>query len=86
MNALEKLLGPKFFLRRSEAFDGSLGGIWTTAEGETFEDNGLNTVAFDYYGEEHRDMVHPKVKELLTKYGWGFEFNDPGTVLLHPEE
>jgi len=69
------------FVRTSEQFDGTLGGIWVSAENcETLD--GLDI--FDYYAESSLyeiGVLNKFVKEL-DKLGWYCEYYDPGTVMI----
>ena len=78
---LEKYLD---FLRTTEEFDGTEGGIWTSAEnGETLSGSKI----FDYYSEssKYEFGVLNKFAKLLSKSGWYAEFYDPGTVMIWEE-
>lgn len=70
------------FVRTTEEFDGSKGGIWLSAEnGDTY--GGLEI--FNYWAENHRvyDLgVLKKFQEMCKKYGWFPEWHDCGTIML----
>lgn len=72
------------FVRTSEEFNGSKGGIWVSGEdGDTFKGMSI----YEYYSEDHynRDIgVSIMWEEQLNKMGWWSEWNDPGTVLIWP--
>lgn len=75
---LRNLLGANWFLRTTEDFSGSVGGIWTT-----------NETASSALGEEviysiERCEEHPKVKALLEACGWFIEPHDSGTLMIWP--
>lgn len=62
----------------TEDFDGSVGGVWISAEEPE------NIYFFDYYamGASYDCGVRTSLSELLDKIGWYAEWNDPGTVML----
>jgi hypothetical protein len=71
-------------VRTSEEFDGTEGGIWTSAEnGETLGGSKI----FDYYSEssKYEFGVLNKFAKELSKLGWYCEFYDPGTVMIWEE-
>ena len=71
-------------VRTSEEFDGTEGGIWTSAEnGEKFSGSQI----FDYYSEssKYEFGVLNKFAKVLSKMGWYCEFYDPGTVMIWEE-
>jgi hypothetical protein len=77
---LGKYLG---FVRTSEEFDGTKGGIWTSAEnGESLSGSKI----FNYYSDssKYEFGVLNKFADLLNKRGWYCEFYDPGTVMIWP--
>ena len=62
---------PNMFLRTTEEFDGSEGGIWTSGEESPEDRQGLEL--FDYYSENH-DLYDLGVRKLfvnfLERQGW----------------
>jgi hypothetical protein len=82
MNTLEKKYGFNF-VRPSEDFNGSKGGIWVSGEnGETL---GGKTI-YSYYasGPAYELGVLKKYEEAINKLGWYSEWHDPGTVMIWP--
>lgn len=82
MNTLENKYGLNF-VRRSEDFNGSKGGIWVS--GENGEKLG-GKVIYSYYtsGPAYTFGVLKKYEEAINKLGWYSEWNDPGTVMIWP--
>jgi hypothetical protein len=82
MNKLEKKY-PNLFMRTTEEFNGSEGGIWSSAENGDEAKDGFPL--FEYYTENHTRYelgVHNEIYEFLEKYGWYAEWNDPGTIMF----
>lgn len=77
INALKELLGNDWFLRTTEAFNGSKGGIWTTNERTSNALDG-QTIMEEY-------EVHPKVEALVKQHGFFVEPYDAGTLMIYPE-
>lgn len=76
---------PNMFLRTTEEFNGSQGGIWTSAEDGTSYANGqelFNYYSEDWKGERYILGVHKKLYNYLHDRGWYASWNDPGTVML----
>ena len=80
--------------RPHEAFEGyelnSTEGIWVAAEYDDPQYHMDGYRIFDYYqfggGDSPYDLgVLMKFKDLLEKYGWYLEWNDPGTAMLFPD-
>ena len=76
---------PKLFLKTTEEFNGSKGGIWSSAEGGVEAKDGFNL--FDYYAEDFKEKryvlgVHKEIGNLLEKHGWYAEWNDAGTIMF----
>jgi len=75
---------PNMLLRTTEQFNGSVGGIWTSAE------DGLlwgGLPMFNYYSQDGGSKkytmgVNNSLYKFLENRGWYAEFNDPGTVML----
>ena len=74
---------PNMFLRTTEEFDGSEGGIWTSGEESPEDRQGLEL--FDYYSENH-DLYDLGVRihfnNFLDRQGWYAEWHDAGTIML----
>ncbi len=77
---------PKLFLRTTEEFDGSKGGIWTSGEnGDKAKDGKL---LFDYYtqdgGEVHYVFgIHKEIRTILEANGWYGQWHDAGTLMFY---
>jgi hypothetical protein len=75
------------FIAITENFNGAKGGIWLSAEnGEVAKDG---RELFDYYSLNHNiyDLgVHKEIEDWAEKHGWWFEWNDPGTIMLWPND
>jgi len=76
---------PKLFMRTTEEFNGSKGGIWSSAENGDEAKDGFNL--FNYYSEDYNEVryhigVHKEIYNLLEKNGWYAEWNDPGTIMF----
>jgi hypothetical protein len=71
------------FMRTTEEFDGSKGGIWTS--GEDADAMGGYRI-FNYYatGPKYELGVLVKFEEQLNKLGWYSEWYDTGTMMLWP--
>lgn len=86
MDHLESEFGMGF-VAIAENFNGSEGGIWLSGEnGETAKDGRR---LFDYYSEDHNNYnlgVHIEIERWAEKHGWWFEWNDPGTIMLWPND
>ena len=76
--ALYALLGEKWFIRTTEEFDGSKGGVWTTNERCSRALDGATIVA------EGGFLPHPKVKAILDAHGFYCEPYDSGTLMIYP--
>ena len=78
----EKYAG--MFLRTTEEFNGSQGGIWTSGEDYDIKaKDGFQL--FDYWSEDHKRYtlgVHNEIYNLLDKIGWYCEWNDAGTIMI----
>jgi len=81
MGELRKLLGDKWFLKTTEEFGSSAGGIWTTNEQPSDVLDG-HVIYSDVYSDT--EFVHPKVKEILDRNGWYVEPYDSGTLMIYP--
>ena len=74
---------PKMFLRTTEEFDGSKGGIWTSGEDGLAAKDGF--ALFNYYKDDAKRYelgVHTEIGTFLEKHGWFAEWYDCGTVML----
>lgn len=84
MNLLQEKY-PKMFLRTTEEFDGTEGGIWTSGEdGLPAEDS---FPLFEYYADDYQEKryilgVHKEIYNFLEKHGWFAEWYDPGTTMF----
>ena len=77
---------PKMFLRTTEEFSGSEGGIWTSGESGPSAKDG--NPLFSYYSEnphKYEIGVHKEVYDYLEKLGWYCEWYDAGTIMIWPE-
>lgn len=77
---------PGMFLRTTEEFNGSKGGIWTSGESSIEAKDGFNL--FDYYYRSYTKYeigVHKEIYDLLQENGWYAEWYDAGTVMLWRE-
>lgn len=77
MQAMRELLGSKWFLKTTEEFNGSEGGVWTTNE-RTSEALGGQTIM------DHDYQVHPKIERLVERFGFYVEPYDAGTLMIYP--
>lgn len=75
------------FVAITENFNGGEGGIWLSAEnGETAKDGRR---LFNYWTEDYsyyNHGVHIEIERWAEKHGWWFEWNDPGTIMLWPND
>lgn len=69
------------FVKTTEEFNGSEGGIWLTAEGTDVYDG---IPMYDYYAENdlYELGVYTKWEEKINSMGWYSEWYDAGTVML----
>jgi hypothetical protein len=68
-----------YVIGTTEEFSGQEGGIWVGGE----ENDGL----LEYYNNNSSKFtlgVDKKLKEAVKKRGWWFEWNDPGTMMVWP--
>ena len=73
---------PKMWMRRTEDFNGTKGGIWTSGEdGDFFV---YNAWEIDPSEERYVLGVRRDIAAILQDCGWYAEFYDPGTVLVYP--
>ncbi len=72
---LLELLGQNWFLRTTEEFDRTEGGLWTTNERPSEVLDG-GTISTDY-------VIHPKVQAIMDECGWFVEHYDGGTLMIH---
>lgn len=72
------------FVRTSEDFNGSQGGIWTSGEdGTAYKGKRI----YDYYSMDHKNRifgVDKRWSKELEKRGWYSEWYDTGTVMIWP--
>ena len=81
MKSLKKRF-PKMFLKTTEEFGITKGGIWTS--GEDFYKDEKGNVLFDYY-DLYGDFifgVNKSFAKWLEKRGWFCEWFDPGTIMI----
>ncbi len=73
---------PNMFLKTTEEFDGSEGGIWTS--GEESPDDRTGLPLFDYYAESesYEFGVRTHFVNFLERQGWFAEWHDAGTMML----
>jgi hypothetical protein len=81
---MEWLEGYLDFVRETEDFDGSKGGIWVSGEnGDMYKGKRI----FDYYNEDYKKyefgVYIPFAKEM-KKRGWYGEWYDAGTMMIWP--
>lgn len=71
------------FVKTTEEFDGSKGGIWTS--GESSPMLGGKKI-YNYYGEgaAYELGVLKKFEQAIDKLGWYSEWYDAGTVMIWP--
>lgn len=72
------------FVRETEDFNGSEGGIWLSGENQ---DEYKGRVIYDYYSEDYKNRefgVLNSWEKELNKRGWYSEWNDAGTVMVWP--
>jgi len=72
------------FVRTTEEFNGSQGGIWVSGEnGDEYK----GRVIYDYYSEDYKNRtfgVDNKWEKELNKRGWYSEWHDAGTSMIWP--
>ena len=83
--AIIKAKYPKLFMRTTEEFDGTNGGIWSS--GENGDEAADEFRLFDYYNEDYKEVryvfgVHKEFRDLLEANGWFAEWHDAGTVMF----
>lgn len=72
------------FVRTTEEFDGSNGGVWVS--GENSESLGGKRI-YNYYGgtgAAYELGVLKRFETAINKLGWYSEWYDPGTVMIWP--
>jgi len=77
---------PKLFMKTTEEFDGSKGGIWSSCENG--DEAGDERPLFNYYAEDYKEKtyvlgVHREIGDLLEKNGWYAEWYDAGTIMFY---
>lgn len=77
---------PTMFLRTTEEFNGSEGGIWTSGESGLCDKKGMEL--FNYYSEDYREVsyvlgVRKHLYEFLERNGWYCEWYDAGTIMIY---
>jgi hypothetical protein len=78
---------PKIFLRRSEDFGCTAGGIYVSAEDGIEGNNELRL--FDYYTEDYEEKyyifgVNKELVDIFDEHEWYSEWQNPGSVILWP--
>ena len=72
------------FVRTTEEFNGSQGGIWVSGEnGDEYK----GRVIYAYYSEDYKNRtfgVDNKWEKELNKRGWYSEWHDAGTSMIWP--
>ena len=81
METLEKKY-PNMFLRTTEEFSGSTGGIWTSGEESPMNNSGDQL--FDYWAESDKYSigVRKDFMRYLARLGWYCEWHDAGTMMM----
>ena len=72
------------FVRTTEEFNGSEGGIWVSGENM---DEYKGRVIYDYYSEDYKNRtfgVDNRWEKELNKRGWYSEWHDAGTSMIWP--
>ena len=73
------------FVKTSEEFDGSSGGIWVSGEnGDRYKGKRI----YDYYVQDPKNYELGVLKDWekeLNKRGWYSEWYDAGTVMIWPD-
>lgn len=72
------------FVRTTEEFNGSQGGIWVSGENM---DEYKGRVIYDYYSEDYKNRtfgVDNRWEKELNKKGWYNEWHDAGTSMIWP--
>jgi hypothetical protein len=88
-NQVMSLLAKKYpgmFLRTTEEFSGSKGGIWTSGEDGPAAKDG--SPLFDYWTENQTKYnlgVHTEIYDYLDELQWYCEWNDAGTIMIWPQ-
>jgi len=78
---------PNMFLRTTEEFNGSEGGIWTSGEEGSNGPMWGGLPLFDYYSqdggsESYTVGINNFFYNWLEENNWYCEWNDPGTVMI----
>ena len=72
------------FVRTTEEFNGSQGGIWVSGEnGDEYKGREI----YDYYSEDYKNRtfgVDNRWEKELNKRGWYSEWHDAGTSMIWP--
>lgn len=86
---MEKLASkyPGLFLRNSEDFGKSAGGIWTGSDDPILAKDGFEV--FDYYAQvsskayhKYGFGIHNEIGQIIDQAGWFVEWYDPGTLII----
>ena len=83
MMQLIKAKYPKLFIKTTEEFNHSEGGIWSSSENSILAKDGHKLL--NYYGEGscYEFGVHKELNNLLEKNGWYGEWYDSGTIMFY---
>ena len=76
---------PTLFIKTTEEFDGSEGGIWMCGEDCDVTDR-KGMPIFNYYAETssyHFGVIY-HLDRWANRNGWMFEWYDPGTITMYP--
>jgi len=76
---------PKMFLKTTEEFNGSKGGIWSSGEDGLTAKDGFRL--FNHHVEDYKEIryvfgVHNEIGNLLEENGWYAEWYDGGTIMF----
>lgn len=71
-------------VRTSEEFNGKTGGIWVAGDNE--EELGGNRIFYYYHNSPSKYTlgILKQVRTAIEKTGWWFEWQDPGTIIIWP--
>jgi hypothetical protein len=77
---------PNLFMRTTEEFDGTKGGIWSSGESGVEATDGKPL--FQYYNEDYDEVIyvlgiHKEIGTILEDNGWFPEWHDAGTIMFY---
>lgn len=76
---------PSMFLRTTEEFNGSEGGIWTSGEDSPEDRAGWRLFNYWAMSEEYYILgVRKHLYDFLERNGWYAEWHDAGTIMIWP--